>query len=73
MGMLEGGSTEQKRLGAGDTPAEGDDSAESTGSSLSAEDLKELEDLDLGILSSNIGSELSDAEMDAMIEDASFN
>jgi hypothetical protein len=33
----------------------------------------ELDELDLGILTSNIGSELSDAEMDDMIDDVSIN
>jgi hypothetical protein len=33
----------------------------------------ELDDLDMGVLTSNIGAELSDADMDAMIDDANFN
>lgn len=42
--------------------------------SLSPAEIKdELEDLDMGVLTSNIGSELSDAEMDMMIDEASFN
>jgi hypothetical protein len=38
-----------------------------------AEISDELDDLDMGTLTSNIGSELSDDDMDAMIDDATFN
>jgi hypothetical protein len=42
--------------------------------SLSAEQISdELDELDLGVLSSNIGSELSDYEMDMMIDEATIN
>jgi hypothetical protein len=37
-----------------------------------AEISDELDDLDMGVLTSTIGTELSDAEMDAMIDDASL-
>jgi hypothetical protein len=33
----------------------------------------ELEELDMGVLGSNIGGDLSDMEMDMMIDDANFN
>ena len=38
-----------------------------------AEISDELEDLDMGVLTSNIGSELSDAEMDMLIDEATMN
>lgn len=55
MGLLQGASSETKKLTAGDAPAEEDDSP---GRSLSAEDLKELEDLDLS------GIDLDDVKLD---------
>lgn len=33
----------------------------------------ELDDLDMGVLTSNIGSELSDADMDDLIDEANYN
>jgi hypothetical protein len=42
--------------------------------SLTASQIKdELEELDMGVLNSTIGTELSDDEMDAMIDDAMIN
>jgi hypothetical protein len=38
-----------------------------------AEISDELEELDMGVLTSSIGTELSDAEMDMMIDDATMN
>jgi len=43
-------------------------------SSLSAEEISdELEDLDMGVLTNSMGSDFSDDDMDAMIDDASIN
>ena len=58
MGLLEGGSTDTKKLTAGDGADDG------AGASLSAEDLKELEDLDLS------GIDLDDVKLDDEDESA---
>ncbi|HUH02295.1 MAG TPA: PspA/IM30 family protein, partial [Kofleriaceae bacterium] len=67
MGLLGTGNTvDTKKLTAGQEGAASGNNARSAGASLTAEDLKELEDLDLSGLDMDDGKE--DAEADAVAE-----